>query len=96
MDHNRCILCRRCIRVCDELVGNGTLGLKNRGAETMIIADMDVPFGESSCVSCGTCLQVCPTGALDGPRQRLYGSNRRGQARQEHAAWPVAWAAVSS
>jgi formate dehydrogenase major subunit len=64
MDHNRCILCRRCIRVCDELVGNGTLGLKNRGAETMITADLDVPFGESSCISCGTCLQVCPTGAL--------------------------------
>ncbi len=64
MDHNRCILCRRCIRACDELVGNNTLGLKNRGASTMVIADMDVPFGDSSCVSCGTCLQVCPTGAL--------------------------------
>jgi len=64
MDHNRCILCRRCIRACDELVGNGTLGLKNRGANTIIIADLDVPFGESSCVSCGTCLQICPTGAL--------------------------------
>jgi formate dehydrogenase major subunit len=64
MDHNRCILCRRCIRACDELVGNATLGLKQRGAQTMIIADMDVPFGESSCISCGTCLQVCPTGAL--------------------------------
>lgn len=64
MDHNRCILCRRCIRVCDELVGNGTLGLKNRGAETMVITDMDAPLGGSSCVSCGTCLQVCPTGTL--------------------------------
>jgi formate dehydrogenase major subunit len=64
MDHNRCILCRRCIRACDELVGNHTLGLKNRGADTMVIADMDVPFGESTCVSCGTCLQSCPTGAL--------------------------------
>ncbi|MCE5257598.1 MAG: 2Fe-2S iron-sulfur cluster-binding protein [Chloroflexi bacterium] len=64
MDHNRCILCRRCIRACDQLVGNATLGLKHRGANTMIIADMDVPFGESSCISCGTCLQVCPTGAL--------------------------------
>jgi len=71
MDHNRCILCRRCVRVCDELVGNATLGLKHRGAETMIIADMDVPFGDSSCVSCGTCLQVCPTGAL-GDRASAY------------------------
>ncbi|NLG28541.1 MAG: 2Fe-2S iron-sulfur cluster binding domain-containing protein, partial [Chloroflexi bacterium] len=64
MDHNRCILCRRCVRACDDLVGNQTLGIKDRGAESMIVADMDVPFGDSSCVSCGTCLQVCPTGAL--------------------------------
>lgn len=64
MDHNRCILCRRCIRVCDELVGNKTLGVKNRGTNSMIIADLDLPFGESSCIACGTCLQVCPTGAL--------------------------------
>ncbi len=71
MDHNRCILCRRCVRVCDELVGNATLGVKHRGAETMIIADMDVPFGDSSCISCGTCLQVCPTGAL-GDRASAY------------------------
>ncbi len=71
MDHNRCILCRRCVRACDELVGNATLGVKRRGSATMIIADMDVPFGESSCVSCGTCLQVCPTGAL-GDRASAY------------------------
>ena len=64
VDHNRCILCRRCVRACDELVGNRTLGVKDRGSETMIIADTGIPFGESSCVSCGTCLQVCPTGAL--------------------------------
>ena len=64
MDHGRCILCRRCIRACEELVGNHTLDLQHRGVHTMLIADLDVPFGESSCVSCGTCLQVCPTGAL--------------------------------
>jgi formate dehydrogenase major subunit len=40
------------------------LGLGGRGANTLIVADMDVPFGNSSCISCGTCLQVCPTGAL--------------------------------
>jgi formate dehydrogenase major subunit len=64
MDHNRCVLCRRCVRACSELVGNHTLGLKNRGASTMITADNDIPFGDSTCVSCGTCLSVCPTGAL--------------------------------
>ena len=64
LDHNRCILCRRCVRVCSELVGNYTLGVEERGANTLIMADLGTPLGESSCVSCGTCVQVCPTGAL--------------------------------
>lgn len=64
LDHNRCILCRRCIRACGELVGNFTLGMQERGANSMLMADLDVPLGQSSCVSCGTCIQVCPTGAL--------------------------------
>lgn len=64
MDHGRCILCRRCIRACEEIAANHTLGLAQRGARTLVCADDEVPFGESSCVSCGTCLQVCPTGAL--------------------------------
>jgi formate dehydrogenase major subunit len=64
LDNNRCILCRRCIRACGELVGNFTLGVEERGASTLVIADLGVPLGESTCVSCGTCVQVCPTGAL--------------------------------
>ncbi len=64
LDHNRCILCRRCVRACGELVGNFTLGMSERGSNTILVADLDVPLGESSCVSCGTCVQVCPTGAL--------------------------------
>ncbi len=64
LDHNRCILCRRCVRACAELVGNFTLGMQERGASTILVADLNVPLGQSSCVSCGTCLQVCPTGAL--------------------------------
>mgnify|MGYP000848482132 CR=1 FL=1 len=64
MDQNRCILCSRCIRACAELVGNHTLNLRERGANSMVMADLDVPFDESTCVECGTCLQICPTGAL--------------------------------
>ncbi len=73
MDHNRCVLCRRCVRACGELVANHTLGMRQRGAKTMITADLNVPFGDSSCISCGTCLQVCPTGALIDKRSAFMG-----------------------
>ena len=63
-DHNRCVLCRRCARACNELVANHTLGVHERGIHSLITADLNVPMGESSCIQCGTCLQVCPTGAL--------------------------------
>ena len=64
-DPNRCILCTRCIRVCDEVEGAHALDLVNRGMDTRIIHDMDEPWGESqSCTSCGKCVYVCPTGAL--------------------------------
>jgi formate dehydrogenase major subunit len=71
MDHGRCILCRRCVRACGEVAANHTLGVSGRGARAMICADDGLPFGESTCVSCGTCLQVCPTGALQD-RQSAY------------------------
>jgi len=63
-DHNRCVLCRRCARACAELVANHTLSVHDRGIHSLISADLNVPMGESSCIECGTCLQVCPTGAL--------------------------------
>ena len=64
LDNNRCILCRRCVRACGELAGNFTLSVAERGAASTIVADTDVPLGESTCIKCGTCVQVCPTGAL--------------------------------
>ncbi len=75
MDHNRCVLCRRCIRACDEIVANHTLQMAYRGSHSVISADLGLPFGDSSCVSCGTCLQVCPTGALID-RRSVYGGHR--------------------
>jgi formate dehydrogenase major subunit len=76
MDHNRCILCTRCVRACSEVVANHTLDVRERGADSMIMADLNVPFGESSCVECGTCLQVCPTGALIDARS-AYGGREK-------------------
>ena len=64
LDNNRCILCRRCVRACGELVGNYTLGMEERGSKTLLVADLGIPLGSSSCISCGTCVQICPTGAL--------------------------------
>ncbi len=75
LEHNRCILCRRCIRACADLVGANTLGVEERGAKTFVIADLNVPLGESSCVSCGMCVQVCPTGALIDRRSAYRGQN---------------------
>lgn len=64
-DANRCILCTRCVRVCEEVEGANAINLANRGIFTKIIHDMDEPWGESqSCTSCGKCVYVCPTGAL--------------------------------
>jgi len=65
IDHNRCILCARCVRVCDEVEGAHTWDVGLRGIEARVITDFSTPWGESdTCTSCGKCVQVCPTGAL--------------------------------
>jgi bidirectional [NiFe] hydrogenase diaphorase subunit len=65
IDHNRCILCRRCVRVCDEVEGAHTWDVGGRGAASRIINDLAQPWGESStCSGCGKCVLCCPTGAL--------------------------------
>jgi bidirectional [NiFe] hydrogenase diaphorase subunit len=65
LDHNRCILCTRCIRVCDEVEGAHTWDMCGRGTNSRVISDLGEPWGASdSCTSCGKCVQVCPTGAL--------------------------------
>ena len=65
LDHNRCILCTRCVRVCDEIEGAHTWDISGRGVRSFIISDLGEPWGASeTCTGCGKCIQVCPTGAL--------------------------------
>ncbi len=65
IDSNRCVLCTRCVRVCDEIEGAHTWDVAGRGGKSRVITDLNRPWGLSeSCTGCGKCVQVCPTGAL--------------------------------
>lgn len=65
LDHNRCILCTRCVRVCDEIEGAHTWDVAGRGERSWVITDLNEPWGHSTtCTSCGKCVAICPTGAL--------------------------------
>lgn len=63
-DHQYCILCGRCVRVCDEIVGARAIDFAGRGFECHIATPFDEPLKDSTCVFCGNCVQVCPTAAL--------------------------------
>ncbi len=63
-DPDKCILCGRCVRTCEEVMGVACIDFINRGSKSYIGTAFDKTLNTSSCVNCGQCIMVCPTGAL--------------------------------
>jgi formate dehydrogenase major subunit len=63
-DHNKCVLCGRCVRACLAIQGNGVIDFGGRGSDAFITTFNNVPLMDSNCVHCGECVQACPVGAL--------------------------------
>ena len=71
-----CINCGLCVRACREVQANDVIGMAYRGRGAKVVFDFDEGMGRSTCVACGECVQVCPTGALM-ERSLLDGAGRR-------------------
>lgn len=63
-DNGKCILCRRCVTMCNDIQGVGVFNVQNRGFQSIIEGGMSLPLGEIGCSNCGQCINVCPVGAL--------------------------------
>ena len=64
MDPNKCILCGKCVRYCDQLLATSALGFISRGYDMIVRPSMEQPLQNTTCISCGNCIEICPTGAI--------------------------------
>jgi predicted molibdopterin-dependent oxidoreductase YjgC len=85
-DPNKCILCGRCVEGCNQLVVKEVLALGGRGWRTKVICDTDLPMGQSTCVQCGECVQLCPVGALTEKKGK--GKARRWETKKVRTTCP--------
>jgi bidirectional [NiFe] hydrogenase diaphorase subunit len=87
LDHNRCVLCTRCVRVCAEVEGAHVWDVAARGVGSRLVSEMNRTWGQSSaCTNCGKCVQVCPTGALAEKGCAVEEMVKRGQSISRLAA----------
>jgi NADH:ubiquinone oxidoreductase subunit E len=79
-DMSRCILCRKCIRACEEVVGQSIYGMAYRGFDSKVVVDWDIPLNKEVCKDCGVCIEYCPTSALmwpEGVKKRDGGTKKK-------------------
>jgi len=86
VDHTRCILCQRCVEACNHVVVNRVIKPITRGHEAHIGFDANEPMGESSCVQCGECTQICPVGALTN--KKSLGKGREWEVKRVRTTCP--------
>ena len=76
-DLSKCILCRRCVAVCRDIVRQNIYSIAYRGFDSKIVVDLDQPLDKEVCRDCGACIPVCPTGALSKPGR--LGEEKKGK-----------------
>lgn len=76
-EYDKCILCTRCVRVCEEIRGVSAIQLTNRGFQAEINSPFGLPLHETNCEFCGACVEVCPTAALMDRQSKWLGAPER-------------------